>query len=250
LLKHEFDVLTSLNHENIVKVYGYCPKDKLQKYKGSTYEVAYIVLELVIGHNLAGFLNSKKFLEEKEFKYIFFKIINVIKYMHCKGIAHRDIKIENIMIDSNKQIKMIDFGFADKISGNESLGLLEGALGTKQYAAPEILLGCPYNGMMADIFAVGVTLFIIAVKAYPFEQCASTTDNKYNYFWSNQIDKFWEDHMRENENVKRISFEVRELISLMLSPDHTQRPSISEIYSHKWLSDLLKLKKDINIFKY
>ena len=128
MLKHEFDVLTSLNHENIVKVYGYCPKDKLQKYKGSTYEVAYIVLELVIGHNLAGFLNSKKFLEEKEFKYIFFKIINVIKYMHCKGIAHRDIKIENIMIDSNKQIKMIDFGFADKISGNESLGFLEGAL--------------------------------------------------------------------------------------------------------------------------
>ena len=89
--------------------------------------------------------------------------------MHGKGFAHRDLKLENILLDSNYNIKLIDFGFATQLvnPGNGSPNLTQ-TVGTVGYAAPEIHLMVPYKGREVDIFALGVILFIMATGHPPF----------------------------------------------------------------------------------
>jgi serine/threonine protein kinase len=78
--------------------------------------------------------------------------------MHNKGFAHRDIKVESILLDSQYSLKLADFGFVAELSGK---GMLNTYKGTAGYMAPEIHLGQPYSGQKVDLFAAGVLLFIM-----------------------------------------------------------------------------------------
>ena len=86
--------------------------------------------------------------------------------MHQKGYAHRDLKLDNILMETTtKTIKIIDFGFSLKASGDEKLNVF---CGTPHYMDPDIVRKSPYNGPAADIWACGVILYIIFVGKLPF----------------------------------------------------------------------------------
>jgi len=89
--------------------------------------------------------------------------------MHNKGFVNRDIKIDNMFVDANFQIKIGDFGFGSLLEGASQTGMLTSTLGTPGYMAPEILEKRNYRGEAADIFALGVTLFAMRQSAFPFE---------------------------------------------------------------------------------
>ena len=95
-------------------------------------------------------------------------MISAILYMHMRGVAHRDLKLENILLDENFNLKITDFGFATKIDGNNGSGLCSQKVGTECYMAPEILLNMPYQPMVADLFAFAVILFILMSGNPPF----------------------------------------------------------------------------------
>ena len=92
-------------------------------------------------------------------------MVDVLKYMHDLNMVHRDLKLENLLLTDNISVKFADFGFAKKqLPGTQ----LKSVRGTMTYMAPEIKLGLKYDGKAADVFSLGVILFIIVVGIFPF----------------------------------------------------------------------------------
>ena len=85
------------------------------------------------------------------------QLVDVISYMQDKKVVHRDLKLENILVDDGLNLKIADFGFATY----KKIGKLKSYRGTKTYMAPEIKEGKTYDGRQADIFSAGVILFIM-----------------------------------------------------------------------------------------
>jgi len=166
------------------------------------------------------------------------------------------------MIDEDMSIKIADFGFAAPIYGNDLNGLLYSGKGTPQYAAPEIIDNLSYNGTMADIFSLGVTLFTIVFGCQPFYIASRSDQQYYNCIINGDYETYW-DRIITNFKIKKISKNFVNLFSNMISFDPTQRPSITEIRNHPWMwehggfdigritnelsrrSKLIKKKKDI-----
>lgn len=89
--------------------------------------------------------------------------------MHKKGVVHRDLKLENILIDAKMNLKIVDFGFATY----KSIKKLHSYKGTKTYMAPEIKKRLPYDGRQVDVFSTAVILFIIVNGIFPFKEASN-----------------------------------------------------------------------------
>ena len=134
--------------------------------------IVFIVLEYVAGGLLFEICQEIGQLGEDCSRVFFKEIITSIEFMQSQSISHRDLKLENILVDKNLLIKIADFGFA-----TESAGLLESYKGTPVYMAPEIALGEKYSGYKADIFSAGVILFTLVRGIFPFMD--STEDDQF-----------------------------------------------------------------------
>ena len=119
--------------------------------------------------------------------------MDAIEYLHNKKeIVHRDLKIENLLLDRDYQLKIADFGLSINKQGNFGLGVMYSRVGTKNYMAPELLQKRPYRGTSVDIFAAGVVLFIMATGTMPFEKGAMVQDALYQHIVNKDYDTFWE----------------------------------------------------------
>jgi len=126
-----------------------------------------LVMEYIGKTSLYQYLKSKpkKRISEQETKKIFRRIISGIQYLHQKKIAHRDIKLDNIMVNENYDVKIIDFGFSLFTTKNKKLNL---HCGTPSYMAPELVAKKDYLGSPVDIWALGVLLYKMLTGYYPF----------------------------------------------------------------------------------
>mmetsp|Transcript_33552 Transcript_33552/g.38542 ORF Transcript_33552/g.38542 Transcript_33552/m.38542 type:complete len:290 (+) Transcript_33552:419-1288(+) len=148
--------------------------------------------------------------------------------MHEKGISHRDMKLENIMLSSDFNLKVADFGFSSDKPINKSLK------GTESYMSPEIHLGKKYSGKSADLFAAGIILFSMVTQTPPFHK-AVNSDSLYKMIYANRVDLFWKVHSRNKPGgLEFYSPSLIDLISSMFSVDPVHRPSLAEIRAHEW----------------
>ena len=157
-VKREISILRKIDHAHIIKLY-HAIEDKRQ---------IHLVMDFVGHLSLYHYLKSKpdRRLEESEGKRFFRQIVEGISYCHSKNIVHRDIKLENIMLDeSRRHIKIIDFGFSIISPASKKLNIF---CGTPSYMAPEIVSKTQYNGHAADVWALGILLYIIVCGQYPF----------------------------------------------------------------------------------
>lgn len=118
--------------------------------------------------SLQSYLKSKssKKLPESEVKLIFKQLADGVSYLHKNNIAHRDLKLENILIDSDKNIKIIDFGFSLITPRNKPLNV---CCGTPSYMAPELTARKNYYGHLVDIWALGILLYVLLCGQFPFK---------------------------------------------------------------------------------
>jgi serine/threonine protein kinase len=116
------------------------------------------VTEYVSGDNLFKLIKTLKATGEEGARYILKQIVETLLYLEQKGVAHLDLKLENIMLDEHYNVKLVDFGF----SQYRNIKKLKDRVGTPTYMAPEILEGREYNGFKADVFALGVLMFTVA----------------------------------------------------------------------------------------
>jgi len=125
-------------------------------------------MELGGSLSLQTYLKNKptKKLPESEVKVIFQQLAEGVSYLHKHNIAHRDLKLENILINSDKNIKIIDFGFSLVTSKNKPLNI---CCGTPSYMAPELIAKKNYYGHLVDIWALGILLFVLLSGQFPFK---------------------------------------------------------------------------------
>ncbi len=123
-------------------------------------------MEYVNGGDLLSYIRKMRRLPENTVKYIFKQIINAIHHLHSQNIIHRDIKLENILIDSNSFVKLCDFGVSREVRRGD---LLSNKCGTLAYIAPEILRNKEYEGFGVDIWSAGVVLYTMLCGTVPFK---------------------------------------------------------------------------------
>lgn len=160
----EVAVLETLKHKHIVQIYEFGDSGRIVKASGKVKEdVVFIILEYVAGGLLFEVCQDIGQLGEDCARVFFKEIVTSIEFMQSQSISHRDLKLENILVDESLTIKVADFGFA-----TENAGLLESYKGTPVYMAPEIALGKKYTGYKADLFSAGVILFTLVRGIFPF----------------------------------------------------------------------------------
>lgn len=180
-------VLETLKHKNIVGIFDYGDDGKIVKASGKVKEnVVYIVLEYIAGGLLFEVCQDLGPLGEDSSRVFFKEIVEAIEFMQSMSISHRDLKLENILIDQSLGIKIADFGFA-----TENPGMLDSYKGTPVYMAPEIILGKKYSGYKADIFSAGVVLFTLARGIFPFMN-SNESDQFYKHLLQKNYADYWE----------------------------------------------------------
>ncbi|MBR3768467.1 MAG: Stk1 family PASTA domain-containing Ser/Thr kinase [Clostridia bacterium] len=156
--KNESRAISLLNHLNVVKVYDVCFSDDIQ----------YIVMEHVEGITLKEFIEKQKVLDWKEALIVVVQILRALQHAHDKGVIHRDIKPQNILLLSNATIKVTDFGIASFKRGELSSLEDNEAIGSVHYVSPEQARG-DYTDEKSDIYSVGVVLYEMLTGKIPFE---------------------------------------------------------------------------------
>lgn len=116
-------------------------------------------------------IRREHYIEESRARKWFQQLVDVVEYCHDRGVVHRDIKCENLLMDNGYNIKLSDFGFAKghNKTKNNQMALSETFCGSYAYASPEILRGIPYQPQNSDIWSMGVVLFAMVFGRLPFD---------------------------------------------------------------------------------
>ena len=210
---YETNLMRGLYHPSVTKI--------LETFDSENYML--IIMEYISGGNLQSFVKKRRKLCEKTAKILFRQIIQGIKYIHSRGIVHRDIKLENILLDLNNIIKICDFGVGKLVKPNT---ILKDQCGTPVYMAPEILKGNGYKGFPVDIWSAGVALYIMLSGTLPFNK-DKDHDLEYNILNSNI------------KEIKDISDEGNHLLKNILEKDPNKRYTCNQILEHPWLNSNL-----------
>lgn len=241
--EQEINLLSKLKHKNIIKVIeggrGFIVK------KGKCSEKKYyLIIEYAAKQELFNYIfYPKKPFDESKAKYIFLEILNGLEACHIAGIIHGNLKIKNIMLDSNWNVKISNFGSSSLFTGKENSNHPVMPNSSTKFEAPEIRRRKPCDGIKADIFSLGVILFVLVNGNYPFHE-AIPKDPLYKFIAKNDFNGYWQRIEKSNKNIS-YSAELKELINKMLSFDFNQRPGIDEIKKHIWFHTSIASEYDL-----
>lgn len=189
----------------------------------------YIVLEFCEGGDLNDVVQENGGLTEEEAKHYFHQIIEALSYIHNLGVAHRDVKLENILVTADDDAKLTDFGLCKQAIGDNPMMT---TCGTLVYAAPEIIREEPYNGMKADIWSAGIVLYAMVANHFPWIVDVRLPPDKLMSETTRQI-------LECNVDLPDgISTDLQSLLSSILVIDADERPSAEDILQHPWFDGM------------
>ncbi|XP_007646992.2 sperm motility kinase 2B-like [Cricetulus griseus] len=211
LVANEISIMKSLQHPNIIKLFHVV----------QSRDTTYLVMEHASQGDLLWHILDLGSLQESETRRLFTQIVLAMQYCHVNHIAHRDIKANNILLDCRGNAKLCDFGLATKVTPGQKL---RDFCGTLLYCAPELLLEKAYDGCAADIWSLGVLLFLMVVGRFPFRASSSEGVRR----------QILVANFRIPEHVSRDIFNVI-VEMLMINPD--RRPTIDQIMTRPIIRD-------------
>ncbi|KAG2608788.1 hypothetical protein PVAP13_4KG013605 [Panicum virgatum] len=205
-------------HPHIVRFYEY----EAVRSRSGDHTTTYIVMELAEQGQLHDLVAVRERLPEAQARTLFQQLVAGVAYCHRSMVVHRDLKMENVLLDSRGHVKIADFGFSRLWAPGR---LQAESCGSPQYAAPELLDGRLYEGPEVDVWSCGVILYAMLCGRLPFD--AGTDDIS---------------DLRRN--IRRgdfrrlpswVSDDARDLISSMLIVRPQKRATITEVRAHRWL---------------
>lgn len=202
----ELELLSKLRHPNIVRFFhSICTED-----------ACYIISEVVNGGELFDYAAQRDHLSEVECRGFMRQIVSAVDYMHRCGICHRDLKLENILLDAAGNVKVIDFGLGNFFTSSCSLSTF---CGSPDYAPPEQWLNQPYVGPEIDVWSLGVIVFIMTTGFIPFNSSAHIIEMRYHW-----------------PSDREFSEELRDLVARIFCT-RKARCSLEDIINHAWMND-------------
>lgn len=248
----EVNILRGVSHPNIVRLHE---MTETERYIG-------IVLEYASGGELFDYILTHRYLKDNAARRLFAQLISGVGYLHKKGIVHRDLKLENLLLDRNRNIIITDFGFAntfdphDELTEEEELGLgdrdfvkkvgldrkksnglrkgdlMQTSCGSPCYAAPELVVSDSlYTGRKVDVWSCGVILYAMLAGYLPFDDDPANPEGDninllYKYIVNTPL-----------TFPEYVTPHARDLLRRILVPSPRKRADLFEVARHSWLSE-------------
>ncbi|EOD52407.1 putative serine threonine protein kinase protein [Neofusicoccum parvum UCRNP2] len=248
----EISILRGLQHPNIVRLHEMV---ETERHIG-------IILEYASGGELFDYILNHRYLKDNSARRLFAQLVSGVGYLHKKGIVHRDLKLENLLLDRNKNIIITDFGFANTFDPNDELGdeieynlgnkdfvkktgleivgesghrrgdLMQTSCGSPCYAAPELVVSDSlYTGRKVDVWSCGVILYAMLAGYLPFDDDPANPEGDninllYKYIVSTPL-----------TFPEYVTPHARDLLKRILVPDPRKRADLFEVARHSWLSE-------------
>ncbi|KAF5404931.1 Non-specific serine/threonine protein kinase [Paragonimus heterotremus] len=209
-LSREVNLMKGLDHPNIIKLLEIIDTEKIM----------YLVLEYASGGELYEYLAVHGRMKEKTAREKFRQILSAVEYCHQKCIIHRDLKMENLLLDSDLNIKLADFGFANEYQVGKKLNTF---CGSPPYAAPELFRGKEYEGPEVDVWSLGVILFKLVTGNLPFD--------------GHSLSELRERVLRGRYRIPfYMSTECERLLKKMLVLNPAKRYSLQALMKDRWVN--------------
>ncbi|KAG8062802.1 hypothetical protein GUJ93_ZPchr0003g17526 [Zizania palustris] len=220
----EVTAMRRLRHPNVLRLHEVL----------ATRSKMYLVMELAPGGDLLSRLASlpSRRLPEHAARRVFLQLVSALIYCHARGVSHRDVKPQNVLLDADGNLKVSDFGLAALPDSLRDDGRLHTACGTPAFAAPEVLRRKAYDGAKADAWSCGVILFVLLAGHLPFDD-------------SNIANMCRKAHRREYSLPRWVSQPARRLVGRLLDPNPATRLAVAELASHPWFKRSLSLDSQI-----
>ncbi|KAF2112168.1 hypothetical protein BDV96DRAFT_171118 [Lophiotrema nucula] len=246
----EIHILRGLEHPNIVRLHEMV---ETERHIG-------IILEYASGGELFDYILNHRYLKDGAARRLFAQLISGVGYLHKKGIVHRDLKLENLLLDRNRNIIITDFGFANTFDPNDELSediefnlgnkdlmrqmglegtegarrgdLMQTSCGSPCYAAPELVVSDSlYTGRKVDVWSCGVILYAMLAGYLPFDDDPANPEGDninllYKYIVSTPL-----------TFPEYVTPHARDLLKRILVPDPRKRADLFEVARHSWLND-------------
>ena len=247
------------SHPNIIQFYMTCTiTDKTSKaYIGSN-ELPVLLFEQATNGDLFQIISkSKAGLPEIVCRTYFHQLFDALKHLHSRGIYHRDIKVENLLLDQNFNLKLADFGLAYLSKEHTTEASKEkssffpfpsfpfplvgekkkedysvvGDVGTTPYAAPEIFTDKYYLGSAVDIWSSGCALFVMLLGCPPFVKPVRSQCHLFDCIVDGQYSTFWS--IQDEKNI--LSSDVKSLLECIFQPDPRNRITVPKVLEQEWM---------------
>lgn len=211
-VRREIQIMSSIEHPHIIHIYEvFENKDKIV-----------LVMQYAPGGELYEYVSKAKCLDDSEARRLFRQIATAIFYCHQNKICHRDLKLENILLDEKNNAKIADFGLSNVFDKSRQLKTF---CGSPLYASPEIVQGSPYEGPEVDCWSLGVLLYTLVYGAMPFDG-----SNFKRLVKQISESTYFEPETRSNASP---------LIRRLLCADPMQRATILDICTDPWVNGQL-----------
>nr|XP_021394464.1 NUAK family SNF1-like kinase 2 [Lonchura striata domestica] len=208
-IRREIEIMSSLSHPHIIAVH--------EVFENSAKIV--IVMEYASRGDLYDYISERQRLSEQEARHFFRQVVSAVYYCHKNGIVHRDLKLENILLDASGNIKIADFGLSNVFQQDK---LLQTYCGSPLYASPEIINGRPYRGPEVDSWSLGVLLYILVHGTMPFD----------GHDYKTLVKQITSGDYREPTKLSDACGLIRWM--LMVNPE--RRATIEDIATHWWVN--------------
>ena len=207
-VSREIKILKLVKHPNVIGLYEII----------ETQKQLYLIMEYACGGELFDYIVARSRLKEQQACLFFQQLLSGIEYLQRVGVVHRDLKPENLLLDENKNLKIVDFGLSNLYRAEETL---KTACGSPCYAAPEMIAGKRYHGSRVDVWSCGVVLFAMLCGYLPFED--PNTSLLYKKILGG-----------EYKCAPWVSPEAQDLMRRILNTNPDHRYTVEQIRAHGW----------------